>query len=253
MARKMPSRKQRQKIVYEGVAVLVILCGIGIWWQFQLSIFFLVVTVFVAVTLGVIASSYAPDMRKKENKNKNPFTGLPQKTAMKKPSKLTAAKKQTAPAKSASSSERAGKYGVRPDNVILQLPLEELSGLEFEQLVFLYFKAIGYKPVKTPEAKDGGVDMILTNKADGLKIAVQVKHRYKSGNQITVKEIRELDSAKKNHRCISSWFITSGTFTNAALVEADTRRMKTSDITYVENKIIPWKERETAKITLGAM
>ncbi|MBB5324873.1 HJR/Mrr/RecB family endonuclease [Anoxybacillus tepidamans] len=51
--------------------------------------------------------------------------------------------------------------------------------------------------MKTPEAKDGGVDMVLTNKSDGVKIAVQVKHRYKSKNQITVKEMRELDSAKK--------------------------------------------------------
>jgi restriction system protein len=127
-----------------------------------------------------------------------------------------------------------------------------MSGLEFEQLVFLYFKAIGYKPVKTPESKDGGVDMILTNKADGIKIAVQVKHRYKSGNQITVKEIRELDSAKKNHRCVSSWFITSSTFTNDALRQADVYRMKTSDINYVESKIIPWKEREAAKRQVAA-
>jgi restriction system protein len=114
----------------------------------------------------------------------------------------------------------------------------------------LYFKAIGYKPVKTPEAKDGGVDMIL---ADGIKIAVQVKHRYKSGNQITVKDIRELDSAKKNHRCVASWFITSSTFTKDALRQADAYRMKTSDITYVQSKIIPWKEREAAKTTLVTM
>lgn len=243
----MPSRKQRQKIVYEGVAVLVILCGIGIWWQFQLSIYFLVVTVFVAITLGVIASSYAPDMRKKENKNKNPFTGLPQKTAMKKPSKPTSAKKQTAPAKSASSSERAGKYVVRPDNEIIRLPLQELNGYEFERLCYLYFKAMGYKPELTPPTQDKGVDLILTDKRENFKIAVQCKHYINSGRQITVKEIRELVGAKRNHRCIKGWFIATTTYTNAALAEADIHHIDCFAIEFVENKIIPWKERETAK------
>jgi restriction system protein len=51
---------------------------------------------------------------------------------VKKPSKETSAKKQTASVKSASSSEQRGKYGVRSDDVILQLPLEELFSLEFE-------------------------------------------------------------------------------------------------------------------------
>jgi restriction system protein len=70
--------------------------------------------------LGEIAASFVPDMRKKENKNKHPYTGLPQKTSAKKPSKQTSAKKQTASATSASSSEQTRKYGVRSDDVILQ-------------------------------------------------------------------------------------------------------------------------------------
>jgi restriction system protein len=243
----MPSRKQRQNEVISWFTFPFTIISFFLLIKGIIDIIGLFIIMGIGFILGLIAARYVPDMRKKENKNKNPYTGLPQKNSAKKPSKQTSSKKQTA-----SSSEQTRKYGVRPDNVILQLPLEEMSGLEFEQLVFLYFKAIGYKPVKTPEAKDGGVDMILTNKADGIKIAVQVKHRYKSGNQITVKEIRELDSAKKNHRCISSWFITSSTFTNDALLEADTRQIRTFDITYVENKIIPWKEREVSKRQVAA-
>ncbi len=247
MAKKMPSRRERKNAVISLFTFPTVIIGFYLLMKGVIGIIGLMVISLVALFIGSWAASYVPDMRKKENKNKNPYTGLPQKTAEKKPFKQTSTKKQTAPAKSASSSEQTGKYGVRSDDVILQLPLENLSGLEFEQLVYLYLKANGWKPIKTPEAKDGGVDMIVTNKTDGLKIAVQVKHHYKSKSQVTVKEIRELDSAKKNHRCIGAWFITSGTFTNAALVEGDTRRMKTSDVTFVETKIIPWKERETAK------
>ncbi|WP_025949298.1 MULTISPECIES: restriction endonuclease [Geobacillus] len=161
-------------------------------------------------------------------------------------------RKRQSPQKKISESKKGiktatGKYGVRSDHVILQTPLEHLSGLEFEQLVYLYLKSTGWQPIKTPEAKDGGVDIVVTNKADGLKIAVQVKHYYRSKSQVTVKDIRELDSAKKNHGCIGTWFITSGTFTNAALVEADMRKMRTSDITYVETKILPWREHQARK------
>jgi len=241
------TRKQRKDTVFGAVSGLVFLCGFSIWWQFHLSFYFLIAVIFMSVALGAKAASYVPDMRKKENKNKNPYTGLPQKKSMKKTDKLPSSRQRTGETTPSSSNNRTRKYNIRSDEIILQLPLEDLSGFEFEQLVFLYFKAIGYKPVKTPETKDGGVDMILTNKSDGIKIAVQVKHRYKSKNQITVKEIRELDSAKKNHRCVSTWFITSGTFTNDALRQADVYRMKTSDVTYVERKIIPWKEREAAR------
>jgi restriction system protein len=202
--------------------------------------------------LGEIAASFVPDMRKKENKNKNPYTGLPQKTSVKKPSKQTSSKKQTASATSASSSEQTRKYGVRSDDVILQLPLEELSGLEFEQLVYLYFKANGYKPEKTPEAHDEGVDIIVYNKQDNAKIAVQVKHKAKSGNKVTVKDIRELDGAKKNYGCYLSWFITSAGYTPDALRQADKYHMITWSKYEVENKILAWKEKEAAKRQVAA-
>ncbi|MEW5320727.1 restriction endonuclease [Geobacillus thermoleovorans] len=251
MTGKMPTRKQRQKIVYEGVAGLVLLCGLGIWWQFQLSIYFLIAIVFVAVALGAITSSYAPDMRKKESKNKNPYTGLPQKNAVKKPSKPSSSKKQATPANSVSSSGQAGKNGVRPDDVIMRLPLQELNGYEFERLCYLYFKAMGYKPELTPPAQDKGVDLILTDKQENFKIAVQCKHYINSGRQITVKEIRELVGAKRNHNCIKGWFIATTTYTNAALVEADSHHIDCFAIEFVKNKIIPWKEQEVAKLQVA--
>jgi len=244
MAKKMPSRRERQNAVISLFTFPAFIISFYLMMKGIIGLAGVIVTLFIALIIGSWTARYVPDMRKKENKNKNPYTGLPQKTAEKKPAKTSTSKKTTSPA---SSSQTTGKYNVRPDDVIIQLPLEELEGLEFEQLVYLYLKATGWKPIKTPETKDGGVDIVVINKTDGLKTAVQVKHYYRSKTQVTVKDIRELDSAKKNHRCIGTWFITSGTFTNAALVEADTRRMKTSDVTFVETKIIPWKEREAAK------
>ncbi|ANB60442.1 restriction endonuclease [Anoxybacteroides amylolyticum] len=244
MAKKMPSRRERQNTVISLFTFPAFIISFYLMMKGIIGLGGVIVTLFIALIIGSWTARYVPDMRKKENKNKNPYTGLPQKTAEKKPAKTSTPKKRTS---QASSNQTTGKYNVRPDDVIIQLPLEELEGLEFEQLVYLYLKATGWKPIKTPESKDGGVDIIVTNKIDGLKTAVQVKHYYKSKTQVTVKNIRELDSAKKNHSCIGTWFITSGTFTNAALVEADTRRMKTSDVTFVETKIIPWKEREAAK------
>ncbi|MCG3085911.1 restriction endonuclease [Anoxybacillus sp. LAT_35] len=244
MAKKLPSRRERQNAVISLFTFPAAIVGFYLLMNGIIEIVGLIIILFISLIIGSWAARYVPDMRKKENKNKNPYTGLPQKTAEKKPAKTSSSQKRTS---QASSSQTTGKYNVRPDDVIIQLPLEELEGLEFEQLVYLYLKATGWKPIKTPETKDGGVDIVVINKTDGLKTAVQVKHYYRSKTQVTVKDIRELDSAKKNHHCIGTWFITSGTFTNAALVEADTRRMKTSDVTFVETKIIPWKEREAAK------
>ncbi|MBW7651342.1 restriction endonuclease [Anoxybacillus sp. ST4] len=244
MAKKLPSRRERQNAVISLFTFPAAIVGFYLLMNGIIEIVGLIIILFISLIIGSWAARYVPDMRKKENKNKNPYTGLPQKTAEKKPAKISSSQKRTS---RASSSQTTGKYNVRPDDVIIRLPLKELEGLEFEQLVYLYLKATGWKPIKTSEAKDGGVDIIVKNKIDGLKIAVQVKHYYMSKTQVTVKDIRELDSAKKNHRCIGTWFITSGTFTNAALAEADTRRMKTSDVVFVETKIIPWKEREAAK------
>jgi restriction system protein len=248
----MPSRKQRQNEVISWFTFPFTIIAFFLFMKGIFDIIGLFIVMGIGLVLGLIAARYVPDMRKKENKNKNPYTGLPQKTSAKKPAKPSSSKKQTASAKSASSSEQIGKYGVRSDDEILQLPLEELSGLEFEQLVYLYFKGNGYKPEKTPESHDGGVDIIVRNKQDNAKIAVQVKHKAKSGNQINVKDIRELDGAKKNYGCYLTWFITSAGYTPDALRQADKYHMITWSKYEVENKIIPWKEREAVKRQVAA-
>ncbi|MBY6271094.1 MAG: restriction endonuclease, partial [Bacillaceae bacterium] len=100
MARKMPSRKQRQNEVISLFTFPFVIIGFFLLTKKIIGIVGVLIMTVIGFALGVIAARYVPDMRKKENKNKNPFTGLPQKTAMKKPSKRTSSKKQTSPAKS---------------------------------------------------------------------------------------------------------------------------------------------------------
>ncbi|MBB5324885.1 restriction system protein [Anoxybacillus tepidamans] len=168
---------------------------------------------------------------------------LPAKSSPKKKTpQKNASKKSTA-----KNSLNENKYGIRSDDEIISLPLRDLNGYEFERLCYLYFKAMGYNPEITPPSQDKGVDLILTDKKEKFKIAVQCKHYINSGRQITVKEIRELVGAKRNHRCIKGWFIATTTYTNAALAEADTHHIDCFAIEFVENKIVAWKEREAAK------
>lgn len=137
-----------------------------------------------------------------------------------------------------------------PEEKILTLPLEKISWREFERLCFLYYKAKGYKPRETSSGADGGIDLIIYNRHHMTEVAIQIKHYINSGNQIDVKLIRELDSAKKNHRCIMADFITTSTFTNPALVEADDRKIETRDINWVRSNIEPWRRLEAKKRNL---
>lgn len=136
---------------------------------------------------------------------------------------------------------------LRSDDEILTLPLKELSWREFEKLCYLFYKAKGYKPRETTEGADGGVDLIIYNRYHQQDVAIQVKHWIDSDDRVSVKEIRELDSAKKNHKCILAEFISSTGYTRDALIEADKRKIKC----HTADKILKWKEQEVLKRNLA--
>jgi restriction system protein len=137
---------------------------------------------------------------------------------------------------------------LRSDDEIIQLQLQKLTWREFERLCFLYFKDRGYKPRETSEGADGGVDLIIYDRNHRTDVAIQIKHYINSRNQITVKEIRELNTAKKNHNCVMARFITSSTFTNAALLEADKNRITCNDINWVQFRIDKWRKAKLEKL-----
>ena len=231
-----PSRKKRKEAIYTVVAGPILFIGLWVMFQFNLtSIYYIIGLVLFAVFMGGLVSSFVPDMRRKENKNKNMYTGLPEESKKKRTLNSSNQKK--------SNGLSSNSNILRSEKEIMTLPLEEISWREFEELCFLYYKAKGYKPRRTSEGADGGVDLIIFNRHHNAEIAIQIKH-YKKGKQIDVKLIRELDSAKKNHGCILAEMITSSRFTNPALVEADKRNIVCRGDEWINSKLLPWRVQQ---------
>ncbi|MFC5466158.1 hypothetical protein [Lederbergia graminis] len=59
--------------------------------------------------------------------------------------------------------------------------------------------------------------------------------------------MREINSAKRNHKCILSSFITTSGYTNDALKQADVYKMNCYGLDWVKNKIVKWQEQEQRK------
>ncbi|MFA9559294.1 restriction endonuclease [Evansella sp. AB-rgal1] len=234
-----PSRKKRKEAIYTLVSGPILIIGLWVMIHFNFAnIYFLIGLILFAVFMGELVSSFVPDMRRKENKNKNRYTGLPEES--KKKRTLTKSNQKKSVGLSSNSNI------LRSEKEILTLPLEEISWKEFEELCFLYYKAKGYRPRRTSEGADGGVDLIIFNRHHNAEIAIQIKH-YKKGKQIDVKLIRELDSAKKNHGCALAEMITSSRYTNPALVEADKRKIICHGEGWVNRKLLPWREQQVNK------
>ncbi|MEK4973606.1 restriction endonuclease [Niallia sp. FSL R7-0648] len=200
------------------------------------SIYFLIFVIVSEVFLYCLIWTILPS--KKSKKSKKVIKSSPSK----KSTQVNTAKKTVY-------TENNNKHSLlHSDKEILTLPFDQLTWRDFERLCYLYFKAKGYKPRETSEGADGGVDLIIYNKHHQTDVAIQIKH-YQKGKQITVKEIRELATAKKNHKCILADFITTSTYTNAALVEADKFNIQCRQKEWVENKILRWRDQAARQIS----
>jgi restriction system protein len=147
--------------------------------------------------------------------------------------------------KKTTSPSRIPHNRILSDAEILQLDLKDISATELERLCYLYYQSKGYKPELTKKGADGGIDLTYYQPGIG-KTAVQIKHYINSNNQITVKEIRELNSAKRNYDCVFSEFITTSRFTPQAAAEAP-KSMNLHNIHWFNSKVIPWMKKESYK------
>lgn len=214
--------KKQRSAISSLLSLTFLALGLPLWYSYLLDIWWMLfVIIVIASTVPHIILNFVPG--KKSKKLHKRLENAPSYKGSKK-----------------------GHNKLRSEKEILTLPLEELSWREFERLCFLYYKAKGYQPKETSEGADGGVDLIIYNKYHSANEAIQIKHR-KTRNQVTVKEIRELAAAKRNHKCTLARFITTSSYTNNAQVEADKYKIETHDLVWVTNKILTWRELEVKK------
>lgn len=192
-------------------------------WQYLLG---LVIAVYIVPTIIV---SRLPDKQTKNNRSININTS---KNTIVSPAKAAVPKKE--------------HNQVRSDNEILTLPFNKLTWREFERLCYLYYKGKGYQVRETKEGADGGVDLIYFDPVHNANCAVQIK-QYSKTNSIGVNIIRNLDSAKKNHKCPLAEIITTSTYTQAAKNEAEARKIVWRDQHWVELFLLPWRDSEAKK------
>lgn len=240
---KRPSRRARQDAVFSWVmlptiAIILLLIMNGVTNYYVLGGIFV-----ICLVIGGIATSYVPDMRRKENKNKNAYTGLSSKK--KTPQKNNSSKTQNLQNSNTPLKEH---NLLRTDNEILALPFNTLTWREFERLCFLYYKGKGYKVKETKEGADGGIDLIYFDPKNQTNIAVQIKQYSKPVN---VNIIRNLDSAKKNYDCILAEIISTSTYTQTAKDEADKRKIVWRDKAWIDLFLLPWREKEAKKRKLA--
>lgn len=87
----------------------------------------------------------------------------------------------------------------------------EISGEEFETLLFRLFSAMGYVTQRTGKAGDQGCDLILNK--DGQRIIVQAKRYTGSVNN---EAVQQAVAAKKYYDCNRVMVVTNSTFNKSA-------------------------------------
>jgi len=95
--------------------------------------------------------------------------------------------------------------------------IEQLSGIEFENLLLDKFIAIGFKVESTPKTGDFGADLIVEN-SEGTRIIVQCK-RFKS--KVNLKAVQEVVGAMGHYAGDYGVVITNNSFLNSAIKLAE--------------------------------
>jgi len=89
---------------------------------------------------------------------------------------------------------------------------KDLSGTDFEKLLYRLYETMGYAVQLTKTTGDQGGDLIITKKEK--RIVVQAKHYQKP---VSNKAIQEAVAAKGIYNCDSATVVTTSDFTDGAL------------------------------------
>jgi restriction system protein len=133
------------------------------------------------------------------------------------------------------------------DTEILSAKIDDLSGTDFERLCFMYFEDKGFKPETTKVTGDHGVDLVIKDPMDGMKIAVQCK-RWKKDNSIGNADLIKLFAGSRAYQCMGTLFITTSTYTNPAKDYAESVKMELWSRLTVLDRIGKWQKEKLKKI-----
>lgn len=89
--------------------------------------------------------------------------------------------------------------------------IDKMSGKEFEQRLWLFFRDLGYSVQATPYQGDWGADLVISK--SGVRTVVQAK-RY--SKPVGVTAIQEAVTARAKYNCTDSMVVTNSTFTAQA-------------------------------------
>lgn len=102
------------------------------------------------------------------------------------------------------------------DKHIITYQLSKIDPFDFEKFVANLFSSIGYMAYATKASGDYGCDAIAEK--DGIRLAIQCKHREDPDATVDQKAIREIHAAKdvSEYRADKAFVVTNGRFTPAA-------------------------------------
>lgn len=135
---------------------------------------------------------------------------------------------------------------IKNEKYYLTTPISELSGHDFEEVCYMYFKDKGYKPERTPKSGDHGVDLLITDPKDGFEMVVQCK-RYTSNN-IGNRDLRDLEGAKRFYKRPGTFFITTSNYTKMAKEYAEQVNMKIWNGLQVNLYIDKWRQEKAKQL-----
>jgi len=229
------TKKDKDQLGYSiALIVFLLLIMARNYFSFIPIMYFIGGALAISIIVAGLVMAMIPTKKKKRKSTKK-------KTTNKAVNKKTTNKKATNNAPKKNHNQLRGK------KEILTLPFDKLTWREFEKLCFYYYESKGQTPKETNEGKDGGIDLLIWSKEDQAWEAVQIK-KYAKHRQINVTHIRELNTAKTNHKCYLARFITTSDFTTDAMREADGKQIRTHSGFWVENTLLKWRDQEAKRL-----
>jgi restriction system protein len=110
--------------------------------------------------------------------------------------------------------------------------IKTMTGVEFEERLWLLFKDLGYEVKPTPRTGDFGADLLLFKA--GVKIAVQAK-RY--SKPVGTEAVQEVVASKSIYGCNLALIVTNASFTKQARELAQVNQVELWDGERLEKEL----------------